>query len=998
MKLKFMKQALLMAGLLLSTALAAQQKITGTVTDSEGMPLIGVNILEEGTTNGVISEFDGSFQLEVAEGARLVFSYTGFESQTIDVGNQTTINLALREGTTLDEVVVVGYGTRRKSDLTGSLVSVNSDDFDKQPLTRIDQALQGRTAGVQVTQTSGAPGAGFKIRVRGANSISGTNNPLYVVDGLVVGDINSINVNDIESLEVLKDASATAIYGSRGANGVVLITTKSGKKGTAKVELNTFFGVSEVIQELDVMTPAEFAEGVNFAEGKEFYTQSEISALRAGGGEDWQDRFFDSAPFSNYQLSVSGGGEKTDYYISANFYNADGTIINQNYKRYALRANVNSNVTNRLKVGMNVYGSREENTGVRANLATGLTWDLTTPAYRDNGDYNFTPIKPGIGNGSVNPMLSIDNNVRDNLDHQFIGNAYLNLTVLRGLTLNVSGGAERIDRTNNSYTSILINNIGNARVYNQEIARYQNTNRLTYTNDDNANHRFQVDAIHEQQLVTNIWTESAADGFFSDNTTYKNLGLGSIQRNSNRSTSESLQSFLGRVNYTLLERFLFTASVRADGSSKFRKENRWGVFPSGSIAWRLSEEGFVKNSSAIDNLKLRVSYGITGSQGIDPLATRAQPILDGSTGLSGINYPFDANNATVGVAPSNRLANPDLTWEQTAQFNAGFDLGLWNSKITLSLDVFQKNTTDLLLDVFLPEFVGPTVVAQNIGEVENKGFDIALGINPVRTEDWNISAVLNVTRVQNEVIALVNNEPIEKGNAIVGGTPVNPTRVEVGQPISAFRGYIFEGVYQQGEESAAAEFNRSPGDAKYRDVNGDGIISPDDIVTIGDGNPDLTWGLNSNISYKNFDLNFLLIGSHGNDIYNLQRGRMMALGSAQFHATHGDYRNRWTSTNPSNIPSGRDGTEFLSSQFVEDGSFVTMKNISLSYTIDNLLQGIGLNSIRLFASVENLFIITDYTGFDPETTVTGNSDVDIGIDYNAYPLSRAISFGANLTF
>jgi TonB-linked SusC/RagA family outer membrane protein len=504
-----------------------------------------------------------------------------------------------------------------------------------------------------------------------------------------------------------------------------------------------------------------------------------------------------------------------------------------------------------------------------------------------------------------------------------------------------------------------------------------------------------VDAIHEQQLITRIWTEATASGFFSDNTTYKNLSLGAVQRTDNNSTSESLQSFLGRVNYSLFEKFLFTASVRADGSSKFQEGNRWGVFPSGSAAWRLSEEDFIKNINVIDNLKVRASYGITGSQAIGALATRSIPIINTS-----VNYPFEGQAYTVGVAPSTRLANPDLTWETTTQTNIGFDLGLWNSKLTLSLDVYKKNTTDLLLERILPSFVGPTVVAENVGEVENKGFDINLGLVVLDNNDLTISSNLSFSRNVNEVLALVDgNEPLELGNIYYNNTfPVNPTRVEVGQPISSFRGYVFEGVYQSNEADEAARFGRVPGDAKYQDLNGDGVISSDDITIVGDGNPDFTWGWNWTANWRNLDLNFLLLGTQGNEIYNFQRMRMMGLGAAQFHAVHADYNDRWTESNPSNIPAGRNGTEFLSSQFIEDGSFVALKNVSVGYTLNNVLNVIGLKGLRLYVNAENLFILTDYSGYDPESTASGNSDVDLGIDLNAYPINRSFSFGIKATF
>ena len=993
--------------MILSLSLSAQAQdtvITGTVTSAEdqtGLP--GVNVIVKGTAQGTVTDIDGKYSLGVPSAESvLVFSSVGFVQEEATVGSQTVIDIVMNpDVTALDEIVVVGYGTMKKSDLTGSLTSVSSDDYEVQPITRIDQALQGRAAGVTVTQTSGAPGAGMKIRIRGANSISGNNAPLYVVDGLVVGDINSINVNDIASMEVLKDASATAIYGSRGANGVVLITTKSGDKGPAKVEFEAFYGVSNVTQKLPAMTPAEFAEGVNFAEGTEFYTPEEISALENGGGEDWHERFFRTAPFANFQMSVSGGTDAIDYFISGNFYDAEGTLKNQAYRRYAIRTNVNARISKKIGVGLNAYFSREEETGARVNLYTGLTWDPTTPAYNEEGDYNFVPFKE-VGNGAINPMLQPENNVRENFNHQVIANGYFDYRILDNLVLNISGGAELLDRNNNNYTSILVNQIGTARVYNQGVTRFQNTNRLTYTYDKNANHRLQIDAIHEQQLVEAQGVEAEASGFFSDNTTYKNLGLGSIQRTnsmaypggSNNPVSESLQSFLGRVNYSLFDRFMFTASIRADGSSKFSEDNRWGYFPSGSFAYRISDESFMQSVQFIDNLKFRVSYGQIGSQAIQPLARRSIPIIDTS-----VNYPFEGEANTIGVAPSNRLANPDLTWETTTQTNIGFDIGFWQSKLTFSIDLYNKNTTDLLLDRVLPSYVGPTVVTQNVGEVENKGFDIRLGWTVVNTDDWHVNSILSLSRNQNKVISLVDGvDLMELGNVYQTNTfPVNPTAVQVGLPISSFRGYVFEGVYQLGEEAEADIYGKVPGQARYKDVNEDGIISSDDIVTVGDGNPDITWGWNWSLAWKKLDLNFLLLGSHGNDIYNFTRMRMMGLGAAQFHAVHADYNDRWTESNPSEIPSGRNGTEFLSSQFIEDGSYVTMKNITLGYNFD-FAGSAFIEGLRAYVSAENLFILTDYRGFDPEATASGGSDVDLGIDLNAVPINRAFSLGLKFLF
>ena len=974
-----------------------QRTITGNVNDNAGQPLLGVTILIKGTTIGTITDMGGNYSITVPPDAvTLVFSYIGMETREELIGDRTIIDVTLApDAVLMSEIVVIGYGTQRRSDLTGSLVSVSSSDFNKQPLTRIDQALQGRAAGMQVQQTTGEPGRGFKIRIRGANSISGSNEPLYVLDGLIIDNISSLNVNDIQSLEVLKDASATAVYGSRGANGVVLITTKTGRAGEARVTLETFYGISNVTKKLPVMNSADFAEGVNAAEGLEVYTQAEIADLRATGGEDWQERVFKQASTSNTQLTLSGGNEAVNYFISGNYHNQDGTIINQNYKRYNLRANINAVVSKRMKAGVNVFGSMEKFDGFRSDVFAALVYDPTTPAFDEEGNYIYSSLK-NVGSAGLNPLLYPENSIREVYDNRVFASGYINYNILENLVLRVSGGVDILDRTRNTYDPVLINNIGNAAVFNQDISRLQNTNMLTYTWDNHENHRMRVDAIHEQQLMTNVSTDARSNQFFTDLTTFKNLSLGSIQNITNESFSESIQSFIGRINYSLLDRYLFTATVRADGSSKFREDQRWGYFPSASVAWRMSEESFMQDIGIINELKLRASYGVTGSQAIQALATRSRPLL----GLQ-YNYPFTGQTATIGIAPSNRIANPDLTWEKTAQTNAGIDLAMWSSRFTFSFDLYRKLTTDLLLDVVLPEFLGPNIIARNIGEVENKGLDLILGFIPVQRADFRVMSSLNLSANRNKVLSLVEDTPIEKGSDWFKDTfPVRPTRVEVGQPISAFRGYIFEGVYQLGEEEEAAKYGRNPGDGKYKDINDDGIISTDDITTIGDGNPDFIWGWNTTVSWKGFDLNTLVLGSHGNDIYNFLRGRMMALGSGTFHATHQDYKNRWTPDNPSNIPSGRDGTEYLSSQFLEDGSYVTLKNISLSYTFRSgaVMNNLGLNALRLYASAENLLMITKYTGFDPETTASGNSDVDLGIDLNAYPLARTFNVGLSVTF
>lgn len=993
-KIKFFLFTIL---IMCTVTLFAQTSVSGTVVDAEGQPIPGVTILESNNQqNGTVSDFDGNFSITVPSDGELNVSFIGFKSQTIAVSGQTNLNIVLEESVSaLDEVVITGYGSQvKKSDLTGSISSIGSEDFESQPLIRVDQALQARAAGVAVTQTSGAPGAGYKIRIRGANSITGNNNPLYVVDGLVVGNINNINASDISSMEVLKDASATAIYGNRGANGVVLITTKSGKKGKAKIKVDSFFGTSEVVQRIPVMTPAQFAEGVNLRDGVQTISQARIADLSSGGGADWQDYFFRSAPFSNVVVSASGGSDDIDYYVSANSYKAEATVINQDYSRMNLRANINAQLNDNLKVGINNFVSRSENTGARANLATGIAWDMNTPPRDSNGDYNSAPLVSGVGNGSPMPLLGPENNKVENISDQLITSIYANYNITDNITLNISAGIEKIDMTNSRYTSSEVNGVTEAVVRDQQGLRFQNTNRLTYKND-NPDHAFQADLVHEQQSFEMNFREATASSFFSNSTNFRELSLAGIQNTDSGNTNEKLESFLARVNYSLYDKYLFTASVRADGSSKFNEDNRWGTFPSGSIAWRISQEDFLKDNPTISSLKARASFGVTGSQAVSPFSTISIPGISTAN-----NYPFTGGVASIGVAPSNRMANPDLTWETTTQFNFGFDLGLWDSRALLSIDYYTKKTEDILLSRVLPEFVGPTLVTQNAGEVENKGFDISLNTVLYEKDNLSVSSIFNLSSNKNKVVKLVDGiDTMVLGNTYYNNTfPVNPTRVEVGKPISTFRGYHFEGVYQTGNSDGG-----TPGHAKYRDLDGVDGITTNDIGNVGDGNPDYTWGWNLNIDYKDLNLNMVFEGAQGNDIYNFQRMRMMGLGSAQFHAVHADFNNSWTPTNPSNtIPSGtqasRDANQWLSSQFLEDGSYTSLRSASLTYNLKDALSVLGVEQLKVFVNAENLFIITDYSGFDPVSTASGNSDVDLGIDLNAFPISRSFSVGFNLTF
>ena len=983
----------------------AQKTITGNVSDDSG-PLPGATIVVKGTSNGTQADFDGNFVLNnVNEDDTLVFSYIGYASQEILVSGQSQMNVVLLEDTArLDEVVVVGYGTAKKSDLTGSVASVSAKDFEKQPLNDVSQALLGRAAGLQVTQNSGTPGGDFKIRIRGANSISGGNEPLFVVDGQFL-DISAVNVNDIQSIEVLKDASATAIYGNRGANGVVLITTKRGRPGKATINVDVFTSISKPTTRLDLLNGIEFAEAAIEQEGvsiedSTLFTQEQLDELRANGGEDWQDRLFRTGFANNVQVSASGGSEDIDYYISSNFYEETSTIQAQKFRRLNVRTNLNAKLSKRLKVGMNLNIGREERDGIIGNLSDALAFSPTTFAFNEEGELNLFS-ENDLGTTALNPLVPVNFNLRESTTDRYNITANLNYDIVKNLVANISAGVVRSDIHNNSYSSLRAGGIGRANVDNIYRTNLFNTNRLTYTVDLGERSNLKIDAVHE--LVINQFNRADIDAsnFFTDLVTFRDLSAAQVQIAQNNESRRELESFLGRANLSLFDKYLFTASIRADGTSIFQND-RVGYFPSASFAWKINQEEFLKDSKSINNLKLRLSYGQVGNQSINVFGTRERARLD-----EDINYPFEGNLA-VGVAPSNRLANPDLTWETTEQINAGLDLGLWNSAVTFSFDYYKKNTTDLLLDTQLPDFVGPTRQFVNAGEILNEGIDINLGTRILRNDDWNINSTLTISRNRNEVLALNDGlEFIEIGQNVSGfsGTPLNATRIEVGRPISSLRGFIFDGVWQLGEEDEAATFGRIPGDARFRDISGpdgvpDGVITTDDITVVGDANPDFTWGWNWDISYKNLNLNFLLTGSQGNDIYNLQNARLLGVFTRQTNPTLGAFRNRWSTTNPSNVPARVDGAQTLSSQFIEDGSFVSMKNIVFSYNFNQkVTNALGINNARLYASAQNLFIITDYSGFDPETTASvNNEDVDLGLDINSVPLNRTITLGLNVSF
>ena len=951
---------------------AQEINVTGKVTDSGAQGLPGVNVVVKGTVQGTITDFDGNYSLQVP-GAQSVlsFSFIGFTAVEEPVNGRSLINVTLQEESIgLDEVVAIGYGVTRKSDLTGALSSVGAEDFEKQPVYRIEDALQGRASGVQVTKNSGAAGADIKIRIRGSNSISGDNSPLVVIDGIIGGDLKSLNTNDIQTMEVLKDASATAIYGSRGANGVILVSTKKGS-GKTQVDISHFTSLSEVHNFVDKLSPQEF---------------SEIHDIPlTGEGYDYQEGYFRQGVANNTQVSVSGKEGKTGFFVSANAVDQKGIVINTNYKRYSLRTNLETKVNDKLSVGLNIYGSNESMlnlvsggsraaTDTRGGVITVLGWDPTTPPRNADGSYNKSS---SAGMTLINPIAVMEQadanttiwsmNANLNVSYEFTKD--LNFTVLAGV-MNRNNVGENYRGIPDG--TVLMNPTG-AGAYSGSL-NLQNSNILTWSKGLGLNN-LKLTGIYEIQRSVNKGFNANGGEYVIPGNFYS-LSLGSTPGVKANYRESAISSYIARGEYNFDRKIFVTATMRADESSRFRAGNRLGWFPSVSAAYQLDQ--YLENVPVLDRLKLRVGYGETGNQAIEPYSTY-------NSFEVGANYPLDGTTESPGIVLGN-IGNPDLTWETTTQTNYGLDLALWEGRMTVSVDKYDKNTVDLLLDVPIPGYAGGGFVKRNVGEVSNKGWDFNLAGTVINTKKISWDSDFNFSTNKNKVISLAGEQSqliLEPAGLLTNVAGSGYSILEVGKPLGQFYGATFEGTYKTGDTDG------TPGEPRYKkDEKGNLVFG-----VIGNGTPKTTWGFNNTLSYGNFDLNFLIRGAHGHDVFNLTRATISLPGGVIQHATHGDYRNRWTPENQTDIPAG--GNKISnSSQYVEDGSFVKLSNLALGYNFNGIK---GIRSLRIYVSAQNLFTISDYKGYDPEASSTSSSD-DTGssIDLGAFPNPRTFTFGINL--
>ena len=980
-----------------SYAFAQNARVTGKVTGPDNQGLPGVNVQVSGTSVGTSSDAAGNFSVNVASNASLVFSTIGYVGQTIAVNRRSVINVQLAEDQkTLSEVVVVGYGTQRKVDVTGALTAISTKEFAQQPINRLDQVLQGRAAGVQVTQTNGAPGGDARIRIRGANSVLGNNDPLYVIDGFLGANFNYVNPSDIETIQVLKDAASTSIYGSRGANGVVIITTKKGAKGL-KVNYEGQFSTSEVIKKYDVLPAGEFAEIVNAratAVGSGLpFTNEQITQYKQNGGTDWQSLVFRNGSGQQHQITLSGGGDKTTFLISGNYLNQDGIVNNSGFKRYILRTNINTQINDKLSFRLNLWGTqtKNHNTLDGGAIVQALAWAPTTPAYGADGQPTFTD---PIGSVYRNPLDYLyDQSVDQNRSSLNINGGVNYKLPIKGLSIDLQYAVNYLNAQNlNLNGKRLSNNVPTASRYSAEQVTLQNTNNLNY-DVKIGNHSINAVAVLETQQFTNRDFTASASGLRFPQLGYDNIGGNTAATVASSYQKWTLLSLLGRVNYGYKDKYLVTAAVRRDGSSKFATGNKYSVFPSVALGWRLSEEEFIKKMNVFSNLKLRGSWGMTGSQALGAYST----ISTYGTAVSA----FNNTAATAGVLLGNP-GNPNLKWETTRQVDVGLEMEFLNGRLHVEADYFRKNTTDLLLSVAIPSYAGGGSQPRNVGEIENKGVEFSIGGTPIAKAGFRWETNFNFSTLQNKVLDLGGYPRLGQGTGVGAGmSTTNEFMLIPGEPLGSYWGLKYLGTFKPGEADLAAKFGRVPGDPHYQDLNGDNSITTDDFQIIGRAFPKATGGWNNTFSYKGLTLNVFFNAVFGVDKLNYTRAAALSGSGDARQFILSEIRDYYRPGNEtSDVPAFTKTYQPFtqSSRFLEDGSFVRLKNVSLSYTLPT---GFIKNkaSIRVFASATNLFTITRYKGPDPESARVGSTtDTAIGIDYGSYPNAKQYTLGINLGF
>lgn len=988
--------------LTLGFSMFAQKEVSGLVTDNSGLTLPGVAVFVKGTDVGTATDFDGKYIITVPSGnAVLNFSSVGFVTKDVPVNNQSTLNVELEVSKeSLEEIVVIGYGSRKKQDLTGSVAVIDTKDVVAFPAQTVQQTLQGRAPGVNVaSQNAGEPGAPIRLRIRGGSSINASSDPLFVVDGFIAGSLPA--PEDIASIQVLKDASSTAIYGSLGANGVVVVTTKKGTRGKTKVEVNSSVSLQEVSNTIDLLNADQFADYIR--EVNPNYVQGDANT-------DWQDLTFGSGQIQNHQLSVSGGSEKSRYYLSTSYFDQEGIMPNTGADRISVVANIDVDVNDYFKAGVNTLGRRSTRDGVRTQQATGgsgaagvvssaLRFSPDSGVLDANGDFTL----PNVGDDIDNPIANATQGRNERTDDLYQINAYTEFKILEQLKFKSTFGLRSFNRQQGVFfpTTLIAGQgvNGQGSLESTKNTNWTTEHYLTYSDDlgfgtltATGGYSF-FRRVNQRFGLTGTGFPDETLGFEALDTA-TDFAQGGI----NTAFSErDLSSFFGRVNLDIQDKYLITFSGRADGASTFSPNNKWGYFPSGAFAWKMHKEAFLQDQNAISQWKWRLSYGQTGNPSDSAFESLAS--LESIPGVLG--------DQSVNSVAVRRFSNNNLKWETVSQFNFGVDLGFVNNRINFSGDYYIKTTDDLLFRRPLPEIAGTsaTAILQNIGTLENRGFELQL-ITKNFVGDFNWTTDFNISHNKNEILELPdNNQDIEVGSAPGHLLLRQPSILRVGESVGSFFGFVYDGVLQNGETAISGNVN-SPGAAQYRDVVEDGVIDDKDRVIIGDANPDFTFGFNNSFAYKGFDLNVFFQGSVGGDLLSYTLLELNTLTGANNATTQ--ILDRWTPANPNtNIPAAGVGLDprRISDRWVFDGSYVRLKNLTLGYTLkDELSKKLKLSKVRMYVSGQNLLTFTEYPGLDPEvsfgrgTGSSGNSNINVGLDYGSFPNVRSFTMGVNIAF
>ena len=1063
--------SILLLTLLTVTGAVAQSLVRGKVIDDTGLEVIGASILVKGTTQGTITDMDGMFSLSVPDkNAVLQVSYIGYQTLEVKVDITKPMSIVLKEDSEmLEEVVVVGYQEVKKKDLTGSVAKVDMDNLLNTPVGSFDQTLGGRVAGVNVSSGEGQPGGTMNIVIRGNNSLTQDNSPLYVIDGFPVEDAtlaSTINPSDIESLDILKDASATAIYGARGANGVVIITTKKGKVGKPQLKYDGSFGFQNITRQIPLMDAYEFVKlqselypsdalryylTLNDVYGQPIKDEAtgqnivyDLDYYKTAPQYYWQDEIFRTAWQQSHNVSIMGGSEGIRYTASLSYFDQDGVVLESNYQRFQSRMNTN------IRHG-------KWNASLTANYSRSVQTGSSTSLYSSSGMNNlfysvwgYRPVnhlgKPleNLKNNGVDDALDMTNDYRFNPYMDLLNayrkyyinnlqlNGYVAYDILKGLKLKISGGftndSRNSDQFNNSdsrYGSPISNDKVNATVTRMQRLTWLNENVLTYQTRVKKHH-----AINSLLGVTFQNSDYESYSFKTTNIPNESLGMAGMNEGIPSTTTSlksswSMMSYLARINYDYKSKYYATASFRADGSSKFSKKNRFGYFPSGSLAWTFTQEEFMKKmSKVLSNGKLRLSWGLTGNNRVgeydyyDMLAMlkakQGTYISNGSN--SSTVYPFENNLNSVGIAPISIL-NEDLKWETTEQWNVGLDLDFFNERLGITVDWYLKTTRDLLLDAVLPQSTGFFSAMKNIGKIRNSGWELTLNTVNIQTKNFKWSSNFNIAFNKNKVLELAENQTALLTSAYFDQNyNAQPTYIsKVGYPMGMMYGYIYEGTYKYDDfynsggtytlrpdvPAYTGETNTQPGMPKYKDINGDGKIDSSDRTFIGSGQPIHTGGFTNDFSYKGFDLSIFFQWSYGNDILNANRLFFENVNGKKDLNQFASYADRWTPENPeSDIPAATKSSsnQVVSSRVIEDGSFLRLKTVTLGYNIPTkYTKRWKIANARVYVAGQNLWTLSSYSGYDPEVSIR-NSAITPGLDYSAYPRAYAINFGVSLGF